>query len=157
MKVIRVANMTKMQETPVTWEDIHERTKQLAQGLAAEGPWRAIIAVARGGLVPATILAHELGVQMVDTVCISTHSDAGERLDLKIRKILPGDGEGCLVVDDLADTGRTFQSIRSYLPKARYVALFVKPDGESEVDVRSADVSQDVWIRFPWESPLQQG
>ena len=142
-------------EIPVHWDEIHTRAIEIAQKLAPLGPWRAIVAVARGGLVPATILAYELGVPMIDTICVSTHSDDGERLDLKMRKVLPGNGEGCLVVDDLTDTGRTFQSIKAYLPKAHYVALYAKPDGRDDADTYSADVAQDVWVRFPWEKPLE--
>lgn len=138
-------------ETPVGWDEIHIRTKDIATKLAPLGPWRAIVAVARGGLVPATILAYELGIPMIDTICISTHSETGERLALTMRKILAGDGEGCLVVDDLTDTGRTFQTIKTYLPRAHYVSLYTKPDGQKEVNTFSANVGQDVWIRFPWE------
>ena len=134
-----------------SWQDIHRLSRALADRLSTQGPWRAIIAVARGGLVPTTIIARELGVRMVDTVCIATHGDDGSTHPLRILKVLPGNGEGCLVVDDLVDTGRTYESVRSYLPKAHYVALYAKPGGKEQVDTWGVEVNQDVWVHFPWE------
>lgn len=134
-----------------SWQDIHRQSRALADRLSTQGPWRAIVAVARGGLVPAAVIARELGVRMVDTVCVATHGDDGSTLPLRILKVLPGNGEGCLVVDDLVDTGRTYESLRTYLPQAHYIALYAKPDGKAQVDTWGVEVNQDVWVHFPWE------
>lgn len=133
------------------WDDIHRQSRALANRLSAQGPWRAIVAVARGGLVPAAIIARELGIRMVDTVCVATHGDDGSTLPLRVLKVLPGNGEGCLVVDDLVDSGRTYETVRTYLPKAHYVALYAKPGGREQVDSFGVEISQDVWVHFPWE------
>ena len=136
---------------PVTWEEIHRHAKALAWRMMDHGPWRAVIAVARGGLVPAVIVARELGVRMVDTVCVSTYEDDGTSHEPKVLKVLPGDGAGCLVVDDLVDTGRTYEAVRKYLPKAHYAAVYAKPQGKAQVDSYVMEVSHDTWIHFPWE------
>ena len=62
-----------------------------------------------------------------------------------------GDGTGCLVVDDLADTGSTFRAIRKILPQATYACLYVKPQGKPSADYFVTEVSQDTWIFLPWE------
>lgn len=135
----------------VNWDKIQLLSKSLASQLAPSGPWQAVVGVARGGLIPATIVARELGVLMVDTVCVSTHNDEGARQSTKFLKILPGNGEGCLVIDDLVDTGTTFSLLRPYLPRATFASLFAKPEGIKSTDFCVEKIDQDVWIKFPWE------
>lgn len=145
---------------PVSWEELHRHAKALAWRMIGHGPlpggqWRAVIGVARGGLIPATIVAREMGVRVVDTVCV-THYDELQVLDEpKMVKMVAGDGEGCLVVDDLVDTGKTFALLRKYLPKAHYATIYAKPDGKAVVDSYVMEISQDTWIHFPWEMATQ--
>src|SRR5580704_6177247 len=65
---------------PVSWDELHRHSRALAWRLIELGPWQGIIAVTRGGLVPAAIVARELDVRLVDTVCVSSYTDrvAGE-------------------------------------------------------------------------------
>ena len=58
---------------PVSWDQLHRDAKALAWRLAEPGPWRSVIAVTRGGLVPAAIVARELEVRLIDTVCVSSY------------------------------------------------------------------------------------
>lgn len=136
----------------LSWEDIHRDTVRLAARLAAgKGPFTAIVAVARGGLVPAAILARELDLKMVETVCISSY-DSRVQGEMDILKGLDGDGEGWLVVDDLVDSGATARAVRAMLPKAHYATLYAKPEGLPLVDSFLRQVDQQVWIVFPWET-----
>lgn len=136
----------------VTWSDIHRDAKELARRLAGI-KWERIIAIARGGLIPAAIIARELEIRYVDTVCIATYDDRlqGEEVVLKD---LQGDGEGWLVVDDLTDTGKTLHTVRRMLPNAHVATVYVKPEGRSLVDTFVTEVSQDTWILFPWDTDL---
>src|SRR5260370_16971139 len=59
---------------PVSWDELHRHSRALAWRLIELGPWQGIIAVTRGGLVPAAIVARELDVRLVDTVCISSYA-----------------------------------------------------------------------------------
>ena len=52
----------------VSWDEFHRDAKQLAESLAPSGPWRGIVAISRGGLVPATIIARALNIRVVDGV-----------------------------------------------------------------------------------------
>lgn len=136
---------------PLTWERIHQDARTLAARLAPKGPFDRIVAVARGGLVPAAVLARELDIRLVDTVCVSSYGD-GTRHQLEVLKAIDGDGAGWLVVDDLVDTGATARAVRAMLPKAHYATLYAKPEGRPLVDTHVDEVDQHVWIVFPWDA-----
>ncbi len=137
----------------VSWEEFHRATKELAQRQLPVDQWKGIIAVSRGGLVPAGILARELGIRYIDTVCISSYDHTNQR-NLTVLKGADTDGEGFLVVDDLVDTGNTAVKIREMFPKAKFVTVYAKPQGKPLVDEYVADVEQDTWIQFPWDMEL---
>jgi adenine/guanine phosphoribosyltransferase-like PRPP-binding protein len=121
--------------------------------LAGLGPWRGIVAVTRGGLVPAAIVARELDVRLVDTVCVTSYGDTDrEPGSIKVLKAIAGDGVGLLMVDDLVDTGETARVVRDMLPKAHFATVYAKPAGRPLVDTFVTEVSQDTWIVFPWEA-----
>lgn len=139
-------------DMPISWEEMHRHTKSLARKLIDKGPWTGIIGVARGGLVPACIMARELNVHLVETLCISSydHKEQGTAKILKKPEGV-GDGAGWLVIDDLVDTGNTFRIAREMMPKAHFAAIYAKPAGEPTVDTFTMEVSQDTWIHFPWD------
>ncbi len=107
--------------------------------------WKGIIAVSRGGLVPGALLARELGIRHVDTVCISSYDHDNQR-ELKVLKRAEGDGEGFIVIDDLVDTGGTAVAIREMYPKAHFVTIFAKPAGRPLVDDYVIDIPQNTGL-----------
>ncbi len=141
---------------PVSWDQLHRDAKALAWRLAEVGPWKSVVAITRGGLVPAAIVSRELEVRLIDTVCVSSyeHQDQGS---LKILKPVEDEtgGEGVLIVDDLVDTGKTARVVREMLPKAHFATVYAKPAGRPLVDSFITEVSQDTWIFFPWDTELQ--
>lgn len=139
---------------PVSWEELHRDAKALAWRLAAAGPWKGIVAITRGGLVPAHIIARELDVRVIDTVCISSYDNTDQR-ESQVLKRVEGDGEGWLIVDDLVDTGATGRIVREMLPKAHFATVYAKPAGRPIVDSFITEVSQDTWILFPWDTAPQ--
>ena len=139
---------------PVSWEELHRDSRALAWRLNEAGPWAGIIGVARGGLVPATVIARELEIRVVDTVCVSSY-DHQTRGDVKVLKEPASNGEGWLVIDDLVDTGSTFKVLRALLPKAHFATVYAKPAGRPLVDSYITEVSQDTWINFPWDTERQ--
>lgn len=139
---------------PVSWEELHRDAKALAWRLAAGGPWGGIIAITRGGLVPAHIIARELDIRVIDTVCIASYDDTTQR-GAEILKRVEGDGAGWLVVDDLVDTGATGRIVREMLPQAHFATVYAKPAGRPIVDTFITEVSQDTWILFPWDTAPQ--
>ncbi|HEY7990365.1 MAG TPA: xanthine phosphoribosyltransferase [Stellaceae bacterium] len=135
---------------PVTWDELHRHARALAWRLVELGPWQSIVAVTRGGLVPAAIVARELDLRLIDTVCIASYDDR-EQGKLSILKRVPGDGTGMLIIDDLVDTGITAKAVREMLPKAHFATIYAKPAGRPMVDTFVTEVSQDTWILFPWD------
>jgi xanthine phosphoribosyltransferase len=144
---------------PVSWEELHRNAKALAWRLhdleiARGEKFRAIIAVTRGGMVPAAIVARELDIRLVDTICIASYDDRAQG-QLQLLKGVAGDGEGQLIIDDLVDTGATAKAVRDLLPKAHFATIYAKPAGRPLVDTFITEVSQDTWILFPWDVELR--
>ena len=139
---------------PVSWDQLHRDARALAWRLAELGPWQSIVAVTRGGLVPATVVARELDIRLIDTVCISSYDHQDQR-SAQVLKPVSGDGEGVLIIDDLADTGATARIVREMLPKAHFACVYTKPAGRGEAHTFVTEVSQDTWIFFPWDTDLQ--
>ncbi|MEC5293744.1 xanthine phosphoribosyltransferase [Aurantimonas sp. C2-6-R+9] len=145
---------------PVSWDQFHRDARALAWRLAGmRSDWKAIVCITRGGLVPAAIIAREIGTRMIDTVCIASYHDYSEQGELKVLKeispaLLEDDGEGILIVDDLTDTGKTAGLVRAMLPKAHFATVYAKPKGRPLVDTFITEVSQDTWIFFPWDLGL---
>jgi len=149
----------------VTWEQLHRDARALAWRLIERGPYRGIVAITRGGLIPAAIIARELDLRLVESVSVlayggerrGTLSDEqaiGEPVVLK-PPAAAGDGEGFLIVDDLVDTGTTARVVRQLLPRAHLACIYAKPAGRATVDTFVTEVSQDTWIMFPWDTELQ--
>lgn len=147
----------------VSWDQLHRDARALAWRLQGHGPeeggeWRAVVAITRGGLVLAMIVARELDIRTIDTISVKSYNKQ-EQGGLKVLKSpdpdLMGDGEGILVVDDLVDSGRTLELVRSMYPKAHFATVYAKPKGKPMVQTYVTEVSQDTWIFFPWDMALQ--
>ncbi|MBM6551093.1 xanthine phosphoribosyltransferase [Marinomonas ostreistagni] len=142
---------------PVSWYELHRDARALSWRLLEQGPWKGIIAITRGGLVPAAILCREMDIRLIDTICVVSYDSTEEggtanvQGDLRILKGVEGDGEGYILIDDLVDTGKTAREIRKLLPKAHFATVYAKPAGKPLVDTFITEVSQDTWIRFPWD------
>ena len=145
---------------PVSWDQFHRDARALAWRLNAAGPFTALVCITRGGLVPAAIVARELGVRIIETVCIVSYDDDKRQGELQVLKGVAdqvaklGDGAGILVIDDLVDTGATARLVRDMLPKAHFATVYAKPLGRPLVDTFITEVSQDTWIYFPWDTAL---
>jgi xanthine phosphoribosyltransferase len=146
----------------VSWDQIHRDARALAWRLDGHGPdkgaWRAVVAITRGGMAPAMIVARELDVRTVDTISVKSysHQTQAEASVIKAPQAdLMGDGTGILIVDDLVDSGKTLELVRRLYPKAHFATVYAKPQGRAMVDTFITEVSQDTWIFFPWDMALQ--
>ena len=144
---------------PVSWDQLHRDAKALAWRLLESGPFVGMVAVTRGGLAPAAVIARELDVRNIETLCISSYdwTQQGGAAVLKglSSAVLEAKGKGWLVIDDLVDTGRTLKIAREMLPEAHFACLYAKPAGKPMVETYITEVSQDTWILFPWDSEVQ--
>ena len=134
----------------VSWDDLQREARRLARRQLPSAQWKGILAGSRGGLVPAAMMARELGIRYVDTICISSYDHDHQR-DLSVLKRVDGDGEGFLIVDDLVDSGSTAKVIRELYPKAKLITIFAKPKGEHLVDDFEVSIPQETWTEQPWD------
>jgi xanthine phosphoribosyltransferase len=154
----------------VSWDQIHRDSRALAWRLDGRGPegggWKAVVAITRGGMIPAMIVSRELDIRVVDTISVKSYSHQSQteaRVTKSPQAELMGDGTGILVIDDLVDTGRTLELVRRLYPKAHFATVYAKPSGRPMVDSYITEVSQDTWIFFPWDmgftfqKPISEG
>ena len=136
---------------------LHRDARFLSQELHHLGTWKGIVAITRGGLVPAALVARELEIRLIDTVCITSYGATGSGAEQEqggltvLKSSVSGDGDGFLLIDDLVDTGRTAQHVRQMLPKAHFATLYAKPSGRPVVDTFVKEFKQNKWIFFPWD------
>ena len=147
-------------EIVVSWPELHRDARYLSQQLHGIGSWKGIIAITRGGLVPAALVARELEIRLIDTICVSSYAAAGggaaqNQGGVEVLKGVSGDGDGFLLIDDLVDTGKTAQFVRQLLPKAHFATLYAKPAGRPFVDTVVKEFKQNKWIFFPWDIDYQ--
>jgi xanthine phosphoribosyltransferase len=144
----------------VSWDQLHRDAKALAWRLHENGPqggmWTGIVAITRGGLIPAAIIARELECRLIESVSIASYEDEhrGQPVITKY-PTAAGDGTGFLIIDDLVDSGATAKAVRALLPKAHFATVYAKPAGKDQVDTFITEVSQDTWILFPWDTEPQ--
>ncbi len=148
----------------VTWDQLHRDARTLAEQLIADGPFAGIVAITRGGLIPAAIIGRELDCRLVESVSVASYDQApegqpaldGERQQGEPRVLKPpsaaGDGDGFLIIDDLVDSGVTARVVRRLLPRARFACLYAKPAGRPFTDRYVVEVPQHTWILFPWDT-----
>ena len=153
----------------ISWPELHRDARYLSEVLHGLGSWKGIIAITRGGLVPAALVARELEIRLIETFCVASYGTgkgggaAQEQSDITILKGVEGDGDGFLMIDDLVDTGKTARVARRLLPKAHFATLYAKPAGRPIVDTCIKEFKQNKWIHFPWDieyrfaKPIKEG
>jgi hypothetical protein len=147
----------------MTWADLGTAVEELAASIDADG-WRpdAVLALARGGLPLGGALAYALGVKSMATLNVEFYTGVDERLDEPL--LLPPvpdltllRTERLLVVDDVADTGRTLALARDFCaeqgPDVRTAVLYEKPSSVVRCDFVWRRT--DRWINFPWSTPAE--
>lgn len=144
----------------LTWEEFGIAARELAAQVVAGG-FRpdVVVAVARGGLVPGGAVAYALGTKGVGTLNVEFYTDIGQTLDDP--RVLPplmdtSDlvGAHVLVVDDVADSGRTLELVMEMMSahgaEARSAVLYAKPRSIVRPDFAWRET--DLWITFPWSA-----
>ncbi|GIJ00137.1 hypothetical protein CLV28_2557 [Sediminihabitans luteus] len=144
----------------LTWETFGVAVRELAEQVVASGfDPDVVIAVARGGLLPGGAVAYALGTKGVGTLNVEFYTDIG--MTLPDPRVLPPlmdtselPGLKVLVVDDVADSGRTLALVMEMLEgqaaEARSAVLYAKPRSVVRPDYSWKDT--DLWITFPWSA-----
>lgn len=136
----------------ISWEEFHNQVKILAAKIKAAGKFNRIVAVSRGGLIPAGILAYELGIRDCDVINMSSYDGDKKRPDdeIEIKGLLANVDKKTLIVDDLSDSGRTLDLLHQQYPKAIRVCIYAKPNGQGTCEIFAQGLPNQ-WVVFPWD------
>ena len=142
----------------LTWDGFGAATRDLARSILASGfEPEVVVAIARGGLLPAGAIAYGLGVKNCGTINVEFYTGVEERLPVPV--VLPPSldlvevhGLNVLIVDDVADTGHTLRLVAEVLSQhvaeARTAVLYHK--SHSVIVPDYCWKATDAWINFPW-------
>lgn len=140
----------------VSWDEIQTLCTQLAHDIIARGYRREkMVAITRGGLFPAGLLARELNIKRIETIGIVTYDGMTAGTAQQIKEAHVEFLKDALVIDDLVDTGTTLDFLRPLTSDCIFATIFAKPQGKPKVDLFAREVPQESWIRFPWDTRRQ--
>ena len=142
----------------LTWDQFGVASRDLARRIVADGfEPEVVVAIARGGLLPAGAIAYGLGVKNCGALNVEFYTGIGTVLEAPevLRPTLDIEyleGRKVLLVDDVADSGRTLalavQLLRDRGADMRSVVIYTKPTTILHPDYSWKDT--DLWIDFPW-------
>lgn len=151
----------------LTWEDIEAIVDRLANEVRAGAVPQRLVAVSRGGLVPAVLIAHRLGMRHIDVVhAATTVDDRPHAAKVRVRLMVPDDtwssGQTALIAEDIVGSGRTLRAVSSALVdqgiRVDALACVVnernwETSNDTEIQHHVRHIGQRVrsWVTFPWE------
>lgn len=152
--------MTDAAREVLTWETFGTASRELTKQIVDSGfvP-EIVIAIARGGLIPAGAIAYAMGVKAAGTLNVEFYSDIEETLPdpVVLEPLLDTDaivGKRLLVVDDVADSGRTLalvvELLRKHTEDVKSAVIYTKPRSIVAPDFSWRET--DLWINFPWST-----
>ena len=156
----------------LTWQGFGDATRKIAENIVDSG-WmpELVVAVARGGLLPAGALSYALGLKAIGTMNVEFYTDIEETLPEPV--LIPPlmdvsalSGKRVLVVDDVADSGKTLELVmrlirergipsgqegeRVAVSEAKCACIYVK--SRSIITPDYVLKHTDKWINFPWST-----
>ena len=149
-----------MEYIPTSWESASEALRNKVTNQIDESGFKpdVIVAISRGGLIPARILSDSLNVPIVYTIRISFYSSVGVRKETpEVTQPLSVDisGKKVLIVDDISDSGRSLILAKEHLSKLnpseiRTATIHFKPESAFKPDYFSTIT--EAWVVYPWET-----
>jgi len=136
----------------IKWDEFHQDVKNLCKKIQKTKKIDKIVAISRGGLLPAGIIAYEMDIRNCHSINIATYiGNKHKELDkLENLEDVGEVNENTLVIDDLSDSGQTFRLLRKVYPSACFATIYAKEKSLNEVDLYSRTLP-DKWIVFPWD------
>ena len=136
----------------VTFTEIKNACKDIADKIKSENLEKiTIVAVARGGLVPATIIAHLLGIKDIRFIRLSSYANdhqQSELIDTTFDEI--PNAETTYIIDDICDSGETLLYLRKKYPLAK-ICVVINKNSTIKPDFAPITEPAGLWINFPWE------
>ncbi|MFN3701511.1 MAG: xanthine phosphoribosyltransferase [Alphaproteobacteria bacterium] len=137
----------------ISWDDIKSDSAALAAGLRENFSLPdKILAVTRGGLIPAALVTRSLNIKRIETIGLeSYHGQSQDDVMNVLKNADPAYLKNALIIDDLVDTGRTFEYLKPLTENCLFATLYAKPMGAKHSDFYIKTFPQDTWVDFPWE------
>lgn len=140
------------------WEDITYAVDHVCYQMAttAYRP-KTLVALSRGGLVPATMIAHRLGINNVRSFRIGSYGEGKTSGNIQMEdphRLTDMMNRTVLIVDDLWDTGNTIRKLQGVWVNPSYCTLFhktLRPHQRPPVDFPGVWMPKDTWLEMPWE------
>lgn len=131
----------------ISWDEVNRDAASMSERLRGQG-WQQIVALTEGGIGPASQIARELDIPMIDTLSVR---DSSCQQDLSMLHEHIDSSMKTLFVDDLVDTGKTARAAKAAFPDAYFVAIYAKPAGMPFVDDYITEIEPQSWVHFPWD------
>lgn len=153
--------MVKVPVKLVSWEEIVEWTRQLARKIR-ESSYKpdVVIAIARGGYVPARLLCDFLGIENLLSIESQHWTEAAKKAEKAIIKFqykVDLTGMRALLVDDIVDTGESVILAKKYIEEnwkpseLRIAAMqWISSVAKIKPDYYTIEVKEWVWFQYPW-------
>ena len=146
-----------MEKEYLVWSKVDEAIWTLVDHVRKEYNVDIIVGIARGGLIPAVRMSHIMDNILMRVMDVKFYTDIErhtEMPEITVPLTEPVQGKNVLIVDDVADTGKTLKVVKEDIIQkgARDVRIAViakKP--KSIVDPDYYIFQTDKWIIFPWE------
>ena len=147
-----------MEYLTFSWENVENAAASLTEKITSSGfTPDIIIAISRGGLVPARLLSDSLNVPVLYTIRISLYSSVGVRMEKpEVTQPLSVDitGKKILIVDDVSDSGRSLELAEQYIiplnpAEIKTATIHYKPGSMFKPDFFI--FTTEAWVVYPWE------
>lgn len=153
--------MVRVSTKLVSWDEIVEWSRGLARIIRQSGyKPDVVIAVARGGYVPARLLCDFLMIENLLSIQSQHWTEAAkvaERAIIKFQYPVDLSGMNALIVDDIVDTGESLILakdfvLRTWRPKEVRIAVlqWISPVAKIKPDYYYIEVKEWVWFQYPW-------
>jgi xanthine phosphoribosyltransferase len=134
----------------ISYEEITENCKSIAKQLI-KYKFDKIIAVTRGGMVPACLIAQFLNIKKISSIALVSYD--ADNCKGNIKCLVSPDiaiDENTLFVDDLYDSGNTYKYLKKKYPQSKIAIIYTK-NRDAELDFAAKEKNADIWQVFPWE------
>ncbi len=146
-----------MEKEYLHWTKVDEAIWTLTDDVRKDYEVDIIVGIARGGLIPAVRMSHLMDNILMRVMDVKFYTDIEKRKEvpeITVPLTEPVAGKCVLIVDDVADTGKTLKVVKEDLLKkgakeVRIAVIAKKPQSITDPDYYIFET--DKWIIFPWE------
>ena len=142
----------------VSWHEIDACVETVGRAIrAARFRPDCIVAVLKGGLIPARLLSDFFGAIEIYPIRVKAYIKTHKLARIRLESFrYPIGRKNVLLADDIHDSGQTLQKVIRHLqrrrPRAlRTATLFYKRRASHSPDFHASTVAPNIWVVFPWE------